>query len=100
MLEYPAKSDRDYVRDVEGHRGERKYGVCRDWRSKVEQAGEDAEDGREPNCAQGGVGPFGDVAKVALVRKTFVTTEGIDGPRACLKGCLADEERCEANERL
>jgi hypothetical protein len=31
---------------------------------------------------------------------TFVTTEGIDCPRARLKSSLAHEERCEANKRL
>ena len=123
MLEYPAEGDRDDVRDVERHRGEREYGVRRDRRSKVEQAGEDAEDGREPDRTQGGMGPLGDVAKVALVRETcrafgfveyargsdgrwgecmhtFVTAKGIDGPRARLKGSLTDEERCETNKRL
>jgi len=72
MLEYTAESNGDDVGDVKRHRGERKDGICRDRRRKVEQAGEDAEDGREPNCAQGGVGPFGNIAKVTFIRETCV----------------------------
>jgi len=100
MLEYPTERDGDDVGDVERHRGERKYGVCCDRRRKVEQAGEDAEDGREANRTQGRASPFRNVTKVAIIRETLVTTERIDGPRARLKCSLADEERREANERL
>jgi len=93
-----AERDGDDVRYVERHRGEREDRVGRDGRRKVQQARENAEDRREPDGAQWCLGPFGDVAKVAVVRETLVTAEGIDGPGARLESSLADEERCEANE--
>lgn len=70
VLEYAAERDGDDVRDVERHRGEREYGIRRDRGSKVEQAGENAQEGREPNGAKGRVRPFGNMAKVAVVRET------------------------------
>jgi hypothetical protein len=67
-----AERDRDHVRDVERHRGQREDRVRRDGRGKVEQAREDAEDRREPDGAQRRVRPLGDAAKVALVRETYM----------------------------
>ena len=99
-MRYCSQEDRDDVRAVQSHSSHGENGVDRNGACKVEQPREDSDDGDKPDGANGSLSPRADVAEISTIRETLITTEGIDCPRRCLQGGLADEECREADKRL
>ena len=92
--------DRHNIRQVERHRCHRKDRIRRDWTREVEQTWQDAEEGREPNGADGSLGDGVHAPEKPAVGQAVVPAERVDVAGAGLEAGLADKEGGEADEGL
>lgn len=70
-VEPPTQEDGDDITQIESHGSEREDGTGGDGTSKVEQSGEDADYGGEPDSAERGVSFLRVFSEVASIGKAY-----------------------------